>query len=141
MNDHFVWKSNVLINNNRAQIDLVQILKQGRYLIETRTPPVSYIYLWVLNDKAFFKHFKYEFSKDISVRLELQSFRGQTKKIMFKYGCFSKEEAQKLHNDFNIANINVSEENLRQIVDSLCDSSNQLCESLKYANDFYFAIV
>lgn len=128
------------------QINLFSSLTQGRYLIETRSPSSSCLYAWILNDKTLFKHYKYELAKDILVYFNLDEFNSNNlvRKLMYKQIQVTEKgkiEIQKLVNDFNVNNILVSNEQYNRMLEILSDSTNQLTESLKFSNDFYFAII
>jgi hypothetical protein len=151
-NDFFIWKSNTLINENQVPFDLVSILKQGRYLINTNQEPNSYIYLWILNDNSCFKHYKYNLNAkaNFSVSFSLKDFYenkySRSKKIMYAYKDTNGEskasfDLKVLKNDFNVNSLTISKEQFQLILSILTESTGQLCESLKVSNDFYFAIV
>ena len=151
--DYFIWKSNVLLNQNRLPFDLFSTLTQGRYLIETKndqTSSYSYIYVWILNDNSFFKHLKYSINASIiNVGLSLKDFyldkNNCSKKIMYTYSLaensISDDNFKELYNDVNIETLTVSNEHFTMMLDMLKASTSQLCESLKISKEYYFAII
>ena len=50
-------------------------------------------------------------------------------------------ELKDLHNDFNVNSLQVSDEHYEFLLSVLTESTEQLCESLKRSNDFYFALI
>ncbi len=145
--DFFIWKANILINDNKAPLNLITELKQGRYLLETFQHPNSFIHFWILNDKYFFKHFKFSSLGDKSssnLSVNLNDTHNMSKKIMYKCGsgkADNREIIKAIRKDFNTTNFQISNEQHRFIVSMLTESNNQLSESLKQANDYLFAIL
>jgi len=129
--------------------DLLQVLAQGRYLIESSNALLGSIYLWVLNDETYFKHIE-SHSNRIQLNLKLNiSELNCSKKVMYKIlSTESKDEnenllfnSKKLHNDVNVSNINVSDEQLKNMIELLNDSNSKLTETLHSSNGFFFAIL
>lgn len=130
--------------------DLLQMLTQGRYLIESQSPSAhSSIYLWVLNDETYFKHIE-SHSDRIRFHFKLNiNELNCSKKVMYKVlstDCKDENDnlmfnSKTLHNDVNVSNINVSGEQLKNMIEFLNDSNSKLTETLHSSNGFSFAIV
>lgn len=155
-NDFFLWKSNTQINNSVGALDLLLNLETGRYLFETRSKPASSLYIYILSTDIRFKHFKSQFtdiknvSYDLNDLLEMKTSR----KLMYKFSDkrlinnntvnkqgLTLSELKDLHNDFNVNSLQVSDEHYEFLLSVLTESTEQLCESLKRSNDFYFALI
>ena len=130
-------------------IQLFEIFTTGRYLIETKMKPISYIYICILNDNFIFNSFKCEKLNQIS--LEHLNNLKKSKKLIYKFAdnrneCLNQSEQasfiKTLHNDCNVDLITISEENYDFLLNYLRDSTERFCFSLKSApNDFYFALI
>ncbi|CAF0744205.1 unnamed protein product [Brachionus calyciflorus] len=141
-NEFFIWKSNVVLNNDPTTntMYLGSLLGQGRYLIESKKCPNKSIYLWILNENAIFKHFKMG-TQDVQLNLQ---FQNNVKKCLFKIlenNESDLKELKNLRNDCNVNLIQVSNEQFNNINEVLISSNNELCQSLKKSNDFYFGII
>ena len=149
--DYFIWKSNVSVNENPLPSNLVTELKQGRYLLETHQFSNCFIYLWILNDQYYFKHFICSrLNETTQVSANLNDKYNHSKKIMYQYKTSKDNDnseitnsacLKKLRNDFNITSYQISQEQHKFLVNMLTESTKQLCESLKEANGFYFAVL
>ena len=132
-------------------------LEKGRYLLETRDKPSSYIYLSILSTDMRFKHYKYQLKEFKKVSMNLNDLLDlkPLRKLMYKFedrrnknnnnrdlssGDASKE-LKELRNDFKITSYQISNEHFEFLLSVLTKSTEQLCLSLKQSNDFYFALV
>jgi hypothetical protein len=66
-----------------------------------------------------------------------------SKKLMYKFqsGGDVREMIRSLRKDFNTTGFHISYEQHQFIANMLTESNKQLCESLKQANDYLFAIL
>jgi hypothetical protein len=134
----------VLVNERQTPLSLLDELEQGRYLLETHERSSNYIFFWILNASYFFKHFKFSsLSDDKSVNIDLSDTRNMSKKLMYKCGseAESGDQVNVFKNDFNTTNFRISNEQYHFMVTMLTESNDQLCESLKWSNDYLFAIL
>lgn len=156
INDYYLWRGNVLVNDNDLPFDLFSVLQQGRYLIDTckHQNTSNYLYLWILNDTAYFKllelaDFKSKSHIEASLNLNQLLSSSNLKKLMFKYkdydekdtNSYSNFEVKDLNNDFHIDSITVSLETYKQMLSLLKNSNSKLCDSIKNSADFLFAII
>lgn len=137
--DFYLWKSSVVLNDSFVSdaFYLGSQLGQGKYLLESKKCP-NILFLWVLNDKALFKHYKLEEAKcDLELNLEL------VKKCSYKILIKEKDdnEIKKLKNDCNVNHILVSKNQFENFVKYMNKLNSQLSESLRKSNDFYFSII
>ena len=133
------------------QSDLLMGLDTGRYLLETRGKPTSYLYLCILSTEVRFKHFKYAISNFNEIRLASDLLGlNRSKKLIYQYEDnrdFSNNNIQRLkelkalRNDFNIRNLEISSEHFSFLLNVLIQSTEQLSETLKRSNDFYIALI
>ncbi len=140
-----MWKSNVTRNETQnSYLELLQSLKLGRYILETKSKPHNYIYLFILSNDYVYK--KIECNKNIINHLSLNELINTCKfrKIMYKFG--DKNDSflkQAENNDFNLSFLNVSEEHFDFIFNYLKDSTeSNFCFSLKQTthDNYYFAL-
>lgn len=131
-------------------------LEKGRYLLETRSRPTSYLYMFILSSEMRFKHYKYQMKEMRNITVDLNDVLSlkPLRKLMYKFedrrvknnngtnllGETSKE-LKELRNDFNVVSYHISDEHFEFLLSVLTESTEQLCQSLKQSNDFYFALV
>lgn len=103
-----------------------------------------------------FKHYKYQMKefREVSVDLNDVLSLKPLRKLMYKFedrrvknnnGTDPKNETPKelkeLRNDFNVMSHHISDEHFEFLLSVLTESTEQLCQSLKQSNGFYFALV
>ena len=130
-------------------IELVSSFQEGRYLLETRSKPKSYIYLYILSSSSVYKTFKCEQLNQISLNNLFECKK--SKKVIYKYADNRKEFLNPVeqlnflkstHNDFNVTVLTISEESFDFITKWLKASTEKLCFSLRNAlNEFCLALV
>lgn len=137
-NDYFIWKSEVLVDG--ASFNVLNELKQGRYLIETNEPNIGLLFIWVIADSLSFNHVKVdELATDIT--LNSSSQHNRNKKAMYKfYDSTSSSALTSLRNDVNIIDIKVSAINFNSIRNTLDKSRDELCESFKTSKEYDVSI-
>lgn len=91
--------------------------------------------------------------KDMNIKLGDLLQLKKCRKVMYKFvdkrgknnnhlnEGLTDEELKNLNNDFNVTNIQVSTEQFQFVLGVLTESTEQLCNSLKRSNDYYFALV
>lgn len=158
INDYFIWKSNTQVDNSLAAMDLFLGLEKGRFLLETRGKPSSYLYIYILSTDVRFKHNRYQMSKliDMSVNVTDLLSAKKSRKMMYKFednrktiqsnnnslnSGFKQNELKELNNDFNVVNLEISNEHFEFLLGVLTESTEQLCQSLKRSDEFYFALI
>ena len=133
------------------QSDLLMGLDTGRYLLETRGKPTSYLYMCILSTDVRFKHFKYGISNFTQINLDCDLLSlNRSKKLIYKYednrdlsnnNIQAMKELKTLRNDFNIRNLEISNEHFSFLLNVLIQSTEQLSETLKRSNDFSIALI
>jgi hypothetical protein len=115
------------------------------------------LYLCILSTDVIFKHFKYQLKQFENIKLNLSDFfeLKKSKKIIYKFEENTKEnnenrsktygtklqELKQLKNDFNIKNLEVSNEHFQFLISILTEATEQLPQSLKKSNDFNIALI
>lgn len=159
VNDYFIWKSNTQVDNSLAAMDLFLGLERGRYLLETKGKPSSYLYIYILSTDVRFKHQMFQMSKfthDMGVHVNDLLSMKPVRKMMYKFEDnrktrasnnnsvntgFKEGELKELNNDFNVNNLEISNEHFEFLLGVLTESTEQLCQSLKRSDEFYFALI
>jgi len=134
---------------DNTMIVLVTSFKEGRYLLETRSKPKSYIYLYILSNSSAYKTFECERLNQINLKALIES--GKSKKIIYKFVDNRKnflnsakqfDLLKNIHNDFNVTVLTISEEGFDFVTKWLKSSTEKLCFSLRKASDeFFLALV
>lgn len=137
--DFYIWKSSVIINDSFISdvFYLGSHLGQGKYLFESKMCS-DVLFLWILNDKALFKHYKLEDIKsDLELNLDI------VKKCLYKILTKEKNENEirKLKNDCNVNHILLEKNQFENFLKYMNKLNSQLSESLRQSNDFYFSII
>jgi hypothetical protein len=118
---------------------LLDHLKQGRYLIETRGSTAG-LYVCVLKENLFYKHYCLHIPPR-PLYLKLDDAKASVKKVI--YERLNKTEQKKIFNDPNVGNYLVSEEYFEKMIQKLEESNSKLCQSLNDndSNQFRFAVI
>ena len=139
-----MWKSNTILNEIDAEFDLISQLEVGRYLFETKSKPVKFIYVYILSNDVIYRHQTID-SSDTTIQLSLKELvecGKPLRRVMYKT-----DDAQlplkELANDFHLTSLRLSDEYFNSMLNRLKNSTESLCQSLKAANDqgFLFAII
>lgn len=120
-------------------LNLIKNLKNGRYLLETKTKPFNCIYILILNDNFAYQTYKLE--EDTNINLKCL-FGKESKKLMYKITHEKSGTLKSIQNDYNVNSFIVSDEQFNFLSYHFKNSTKSLASSMRLGpNEFYFALV